>query len=103
MCSPKPGEAKTEEAKTHIQALEMQGKGECKVVLDGIISFLEYSGSSLQVYTFSPMSADEFRDERTDWLLCNHYYVSINFELPRNYLLLRVPIYLQEKAFVKES
>ena len=56
MCSPKSGG-------THTPGLEVQGKGECKVVLDGVLSTLEDSGSSLQVCTFSLMSTDEFRDE----------------------------------------
>jgi len=49
------GEARsTEEARTHFQSLEMQGKGDsCKVVLDGISSCLDCSGSSLQVRIFS--------------------------------------------------
>ncbi len=78
MCSPKPGEARTEEARTHNQALE---KGECKVVLDVIFSFLEYSGSSLQVCTVSLNATDEFRDERTGRLFCN---------LPMSPLILKV-------------
>ncbi|KAG0579005.1 hypothetical protein KC19_4G065600 [Ceratodon purpureus] len=43
VCSPKSGG-------THTPGLEVQGKGECKVVLDGVLSTLEDSGSSLQDY-----------------------------------------------------
>lgn len=81
MCSPKPGEARTEEARTGIQSLEMQEKGECKAVLDGIFSFLEYSGSSLQVFMFLLMSTDESRDEKAGGFLKNHLILPLILEL----------------------
>lgn len=46
------GEARSAEgARTQVPSLEIQGKGDsCKVVLDGISSCLDCSGSSLQAY-----------------------------------------------------
>lgn len=49
-CISKPGDPGVGESVTHIQGLDMQGRGECKLVLDGISSCLEYPGSSLQEY-----------------------------------------------------
>lgn len=65
----KQGEARTEDARTHAHSLEIQGKGECKAVLEGISSCLECSDSSLQVCIFSRTSTNHFRDEMADRLL----------------------------------
>lgn len=65
----KQGEPRSEEARTHAQSLELQGRGDlCRVVLDSISSCLECSGSSLQVCTFSQlMNLQNFVVE--SWLL----------------------------------
>lgn len=62
-CISKPGDPGVGESVTHIQGLDMQGRGECKLVLDGISSCLEYPGSSLQVRIPSIMLIN-FRNEK---------------------------------------